>query len=448
MGLFGQKKEGGLADVIRCDEKDYLIWKWRPTLSKGASKKENALRWGSSLRVKDGEVAVFVYKKSAGGEIQEFIEGPFDETLKTANFPILSSLIGAAFDGKSPFQAEVYFINLAGIIPVKFRVPYFDVFDPRFLDFPVPMAVGGMLSFNITDYRAFIKLHRMIDFDLAEFTQQIREAMNKYVKGAVSNIPGAHGIPVLQIERKVLEINELIQPQLKKALEEDYGVNLKRLDISAIDVDKESEGFEELRLITADQQKAIIGQQTQSTIDNIATMQDNMAKTLEIQRRNALLQAEQANLAAFQVEKQSEVLKEAATSLGKMGNIPHTGGGGQEHTGGGSSFNPISVMTGLALGGAMGGQMANMVGQMGQNIQSSPVPPPLPQIAYNIAVDGQSSGPYPLLQLQQMALQGQLTRETYVWKQGMSDWTLAGDVAELAPLFAPTPPPAPPSKKG
>ena len=28
MGLFDRKKEGGLMDVIRCDEKEYLVWKW------------------------------------------------------------------------------------------------------------------------------------------------------------------------------------------------------------------------------------------------------------------------------------------------------------------------------------------------------------------------------------------------------------------------------------
>ena len=29
MGLFS-RKEGGLMDVIRCDEENYLVWKWRP----------------------------------------------------------------------------------------------------------------------------------------------------------------------------------------------------------------------------------------------------------------------------------------------------------------------------------------------------------------------------------------------------------------------------------
>ena len=63
MGLFWNKKNGGLMDVIRCDEEEYLIWKWRPSGSANSTSKENSIRYGSSLRVKEGEVAVFVYKK-------------------------------------------------------------------------------------------------------------------------------------------------------------------------------------------------------------------------------------------------------------------------------------------------------------------------------------------------------------------------------------------------
>ncbi len=55
MGLFSSKKEGGFMDSIRCAEENYLVWKWRP---KGnvvnSTKKENNIRFGSSLRVKDG----------------------------------------------------------------------------------------------------------------------------------------------------------------------------------------------------------------------------------------------------------------------------------------------------------------------------------------------------------------------------------------------------------
>ncbi len=201
MGLFGKKSEGGFMDVIRCDEQEYLVWKWRPSSEANSTKKENAIRYGSSLRVKDGELAVFMYKQN-NGTMQDFIVGPYDQTIKTANFPILTSIVGSAFGGSSPFQAEVYFINLSGNIQIRFGIPYFDVFDPRFIDFAVPMAVRGTITFNISDYKNFIKLNRLINFELDNFNKQIKDAVAKYIKGVVANIPVDNGIPVLQMERK------------------------------------------------------------------------------------------------------------------------------------------------------------------------------------------------------------------------------------------------------
>ena len=128
MAFFDRNnRTGGFMDEIRCDEPSYLIWKWHPSGSQlGENNRENAIRWGSSLRVKDGEVGVFVYKQQ-NGTMQDFIVGPFDQIIKTENFPILASLVGLAYEGGTPFQAEVYFINLAQIIQTKFEVPFFDV---------------------------------------------------------------------------------------------------------------------------------------------------------------------------------------------------------------------------------------------------------------------------------------------------------------------------------
>ena len=51
MALFKNNPKGGILDVIRCDETGYLIWKWHPVGSaEGETAKENAIRWGSSLR--------------------------------------------------------------------------------------------------------------------------------------------------------------------------------------------------------------------------------------------------------------------------------------------------------------------------------------------------------------------------------------------------------------
>jgi hypothetical protein len=73
MGLFSKKSESGLMDVIRCDEQEYLVWKWRPSGEANSTKKENSIRYGSSLRVKDGELAGIISEIET--EIQEIKEG-------------------------------------------------------------------------------------------------------------------------------------------------------------------------------------------------------------------------------------------------------------------------------------------------------------------------------------------------------------------------------------
>ena len=441
MGLFGKKSEGGLMDVIRCDEQEYLVWKWRPSGEANSTNKENAIRYGSSLRVKDGEMAVFVYKQK-DGTLQDFITGPYDQTIKTANFPVLSSIVGLAFGGESPFQAEIYFINLSGNIQIKFGIQYFDVFDPRFLDFAVPMAARGTITFNITDYQGFIKLNRLINFELEDFKKQIKDAVTKYVKAVITNLPADKGIPVLQIERKILEINDMISGHLKSRMESDFGVNLKGFDLASIDVDKESQGYAELRKVTAEQVTKTTVAQTDVSNKNLADMQNinaqNMEESLRIQREEAQraqkLQTETNFMGAHALNQQTEVLKAGAESLGAMGNM-----------GGGGGMNPAGMMTGMMMGGAMGGQMANMMNQMGQNVnQPQNMPPPPPQIQYNVSVNGQNTGPFNIQQLQQMIQTGQLTKSTHVWKQGMQGWELAGNVADLSGLFGAVPPPPPP----
>lgn len=459
MALFGRGKSGGLMNVIRCDEQEYLVWKWRPEgQAANSTTRENSIRYGSSLRVKDGELAVFVYKQK-DGSMQDFIYGPYDDTIKTANFPVLSSIVGLGFGGESPFQAEIYYINLAGVIKINFGVPYFDVFDPRFLDFGVPMSVGGSITFRIEDPQGFIKTHRLINFSLDDLKAQIKDAVVRRIKSEVTNAPEKHQIPVLQIERRLDDINEIVKPRIKEDLE-DFGVALRRLDISRIDVDKDSDGYRELRSVTADQQKATINAQTSVNIKNLADMQDinarNMDETMRIQReetqRAQRLQTETQFIGAHALNRQSDVMQTAAENMG---------GGAFGGGSGSSGINPAQFMTGMAVGGALGGQMAGMVNSMGQQMsnqwqqtaaqQNAPAPPPMPGSApareFTVAINGQQYGPYNMDAMRQMAQQGQINAQTYVWAPGMPQWVAAGDVPELASLFAPPMPggaPVPP----
>lgn len=456
MALFNKNnRKGGLMDEIRCDEPSYLIWKWHPSgVQPGATVRENSIRWGSSLRVKDGEVAVFVYKQK-NGTMQDFIVGPFDQTIKTSNFPVLASIVGLAYEGGTPFQAEIYFINLARIIQVKFGVPFFDVYDPRFADFSVPVAVRGTVSFGIADYREFIKLHRLSTFNLDDFQKQIRDAVNRYVKDAVANAPAAHNIPVVQIESKTAQINDVVEYDLSERLKETFGVVVSGIDVGAIEIDKSSEGYRQLMSVTKDLAGATAKAEAQAKIKDIADKQrieaENYEETLRIQREEGQyaqhMHTRTANFGAYQVEKQAEVGVAGAQALGQMG----ANGAGDVNIGGGgdgTGFNMAAMMASMAVGGAVGqniaGAMNNMMGGINQQTTPGAVPPPIPTVAYHVAVNGQATGPFDISVLAQMATAGQLTADSLVWKNGMAQWAKAGAVEELKNLFANVVPPIPP----
>lgn len=458
MGLFDRKnRKGGFMDEIRCDEPSYLIWKWHPSGSQtGENQRENSIRWGSSLRVKDGEVAVFVYKQK-DGTMQDFIVGPFDQTIKTSNFPVLASIVGLAYEGGTPFQAEIYFINLARIIQVKFGVPFFDVYDPRFADFGVPVAVRGTVSFGIADYREFIKLHRLSSFNLDDFQKQIRDAVNRYVKDAVANAPAAHNIPVVQIESKTAQINDVVEYDLSERLKETFGVVVSGIDIGAIEIDKSSDGYRQLMSVTKDLASATAKAEAEAKIKDIADKQrieaENYEETLRIQREEAQYaqrkQTQTANIGAFQVEKQAEVGVAGAEALGQMGaneagNV-NIGGGGD-----GTGFNMAAMMASMAVGGAVGqniaGAMNNMMGGITQQAAPGAVPPPIPSVAYHVVINGQAAGPFELSALTQMVAAGQFTADSLVWKNGMAQWAKAGTVDELKNMFTSAMPPIPPNE--
>lgn len=437
-----QKRTGGFMDEIRCDEPSYLIWKWHPAgVQLGEGNRENAIRWGSSLRVKDGEVAVFVYRQK-NGTMQDFIEGPFDQILKTANLPVLASIVGLAYEGGTLFQAEVYFINLAKIIQVKFGVPFFDVYDPRFADFGVPVAVRGTVSFSISDYREFIKLHRLNNFSFDDFQKQIRDAACRYVKDSVANAPAVHSIPVIQLESKIAQINDAIEYDISERLKESFGVLVSGVDIAAIEIDKASDSYRQLMAVTKNIAATKIQAETADYVER-----------LRIQREEgqyAQHKATQtANIGAFQVEKQAEVGVAGAAALGQMG----ANGAGDVNIGGGgdgTGFNMASMMASMAVGGAVGqniaGAMNHMMGGIQQPVQSGMTPPPIPTAAYHIAVNGQATGPFDLAVLAQMMSVGQFTADSLVWKSGMEQWRKAGEVDELKSLF-PAMPPIPSSEK-
>lgn len=426
MSIF--RKKGGFSDVIRCDEVNYLVWKWHPNGRKpGESKRETAIRTSSILRVKTGEVAIFVYKQK-NGIFQDYIVGPCDEKLKTNNFPVLSSLIGLWYEGDTPFQAEVFFINTSTAIQIRFAVPYFDVVDARFPDFSVPVSVHGVMTFKVADYKTFGNYHQLTDFSLDELKNKASATVTRYVKDAVTNASFEHDIPVIAIESKIDLINEKIELYVKDRLLELLGISVTGLDINSIEVDKNNESYIELKRVTKD-------------VTKIKTEADllHYQEALRIQREEGQyaqhMHTKQTNIAAHQTDVSGEVGVAGAEALGSM----NKNGDGAVNIGKqGMGFNPGTMMAGMAVGTAVGKKIAGAIENFtNQNDLDLARPPVVPITKFYVAKDGKPTGPYDIDSLSDLIASGDFNPDSLVWKEGMPEWKKANTQSELSVMFPP-----------
>ena len=145
--------------------------------------------------------------------------------------------------------------NLGRGSQFNLRVPYFDVFDPRMQDTGVPVAVEVQVSYAIEDMPAFLSMNKMESFNDEVFREKLRSGITKYIKGVVSNVPCDLNIPLVQIERKIIEISEYAQSRIIPQIENVFAVKIRVLDITEIEIDKSSRGYNDLQNYTAEYEK-------------------------------------------------------------------------------------------------------------------------------------------------------------------------------------------------
>ena len=264
----------------------------------------------------------------------------------------------------------------------------------------------------------------------------------------MANAPAANNIPVVQIESKIAQITDAVEIYLAERLKENFGVNVSGVDIGVIEIDKTSDSYSELMSVTNELSGATAKAETAAKIKDITEKQrieaQNYEESLRIQREEAQYaqhkQTQTANIGAFQVEKQAEVGIAGAEALGRMGD----NGADRVNLGDSSGFNMAAMMANMAVGSAVGqniaGAMNNMMGGIGQPVQASTAPPPIPSVVYHVIMNGQAAGPFDVSALEKMLNSGQLNANSLVWKAGMAEWIKAGTVDELKGLFAEIPP--------
>ncbi len=304
--------------------------------------------------------------------------------LETNNMPILTTLNHWDHGFKSPFKSEIYYVNTNRFTNLKWgtKNPII-VRDPEFG--PTRLRAFGTYTVKVADPARF--LVEIVGTD-GEFTSdEISFQIRNIIVQEFSRVVAASGIPVLDMAANTRDLGKILAEAISGTIAE-YGLTLPELYIENISLPPAVEA-------------ALDKRTSMGVVGNL----DAYAK--------------------FQAA-------EALTRDGAAGAAMGTG-------------------LGAGLGMAMGASMAQ-AGPWGAAPQAAshaavmapPPPPPPVEHVWHIAENGQTKGPFSKARLGQMAAEGGLTRETYVWTQGQDGWLKAEDVAELAQLFTVMPPPPPP----
>ena len=193
--------------------------------------------------------------------------GPGRYTLETQNIPILRGLINIPTGGESAFHCEVYFINKAEQMAIRWgtdsKVQYV---EPTY-KFPISIGASGEMALSVDDSRKLlVKLvgtERILDRQ--QLTAYFRGILMTKVKAYIAQTMRANAINIFEIDESLETFSADIQRKLIPDFL-DYGVQLKRFYVTTVikpDGDPQYEKFKELHFRQyADIAEAKLRQQT------------------------------------------------------------------------------------------------------------------------------------------------------------------------------------------
>jgi membrane protease subunit (stomatin/prohibitin family) len=304
-----------IIDVVKYDgPNNVLVWKWRSLTN---SNREEELRYGTQLVVNQSQEACFI----KGGKLLD-VFGPGTHTLSSKNLPILSSIIGLAFGGDSPFKAEVYFINKSVSMDAKFGLIPFNMIEPKF-KVPIPVTSRGSFALNVADSKSFLNkiVGTVPDFETKTLAQYFRGEIVENVKNAITKIAKEQKLSPLELESIVSEVGDSVRGLLANKISE-YGLELKLFNIEAIPVIDDNQRVKEL---VAEYQRI---------------MAEDISEDMRLNRRAK-------NLEVYKTERSFDTAETAAENMG----------GGL----GGDGGNLIGTMVSVGMVNSLANQMGNIM---------------------------------------------------------------------------------------
>lgn len=254
-----------IVDVLKFNS-DASIFAWKYPNSE--------LSTWTQLIVNESQEAILL----KNGQIAD-VFGPGKYVLSTDNIPVLQKLINIPFGGKSPFSAEVWFINRSFALDIKWgTVTPIQVQDPKYGVF-VPLRAFGQFGLQVEDSRKFLTklVGTMPFFNTKTMTDYFKGLYITRVKDRISSCLVSSKISILEINSHLDEISAALAEQLKKEFAE-YGIKVESFYVNDINVPENDPAVKQLKSALAKRAEMdILGYnyQQERTFDTLNTAAGN-----------------------------------------------------------------------------------------------------------------------------------------------------------------------------
>jgi membrane protease subunit (stomatin/prohibitin family) len=187
---------------------------------------------GTQCIVRENQVAIFF----RDGRALDML-GPGRHTLTTLNIPLLVNYLKIPFGSKSPFRADVVFVNLKDYLDVGWAAPKPVPFRDPDLGM-IRLRTNGKLAFQVGRPQLFV--NQIVGTQGLYSTGDIVDYLQSIVTSRLTDVVGELQASVLDLPAKYDEVGAALRAKASEDFEA-LGLLLKAVYVTSIDVPEEVE---------------------------------------------------------------------------------------------------------------------------------------------------------------------------------------------------------------
>lgn len=333
---------------------------------------------GSQLIVHESQEAVFFLN---GEALDTF--GPGRHTLETENLPVLKKIYSLPTGSQTPFHAEVYFINKAVSLGMKWGTDS----RVRFIDpatgIPLDIGASGELNLQVSDSRKL--LFRLVGTTggltgkdvLSAPAGEAQAALKGFfraplmteIKSYLAAVIREQRLNIFELDAHMGDLSDALRARISPKFEE-YGLAIPQFYITNISLPEDDRNFKDIKALISQAYISVKTEEVQADIAEAARRRRLIEEQTEAQLRMIRAQADAeavkakglAEAAVMQAKGYSEkdvlaadVQKAYAEGLGQMGS------GGGSGSSGGIASDLIGLMAGMKMAGNLFDRMEGAV---------------------------------------------------------------------------------------